>query len=107
MKPENIIFYPDGTITFTLKGVNFKGTEEQANEFLSLNDCQPLELEPMHWSESTGKYIKIKDMNYKHIENYISKEHVKGQWIVYALQSNSNNFRDYIRQLIKHYDLPK
>lgn len=104
MKAENITKSENGLIRLTLNGVKFVGTETEANAFLAINGCEPLQFKPQHWSSTKQCWINIEDMNHKHIENHIEKEWYYGESIVGYLKTNSCGFRDYVKQLISHYE---
>lgn len=104
MKAENIITTPSGYVKCTLNGIKIEGTLDQVNAILYANDCEPLKLKPQHWSSTKRCWVNIEDMNYRHIENHIEKEWACGELIVENIRKNHYNFRDYIKQLIKHYE---
>ena len=104
MKAENIIKSPSGYIKCTLNGIKIEGSEDQVNAILYVNGCEPLKFKPQHWSSTKQCWINIEDMNHKHIENHIEKEWYYGESIVKYLKTNSCGFRDYVKQLISHYE---
>ena len=104
MKAENITKTDNGLIRLTLNGVKFIGTEQEANGFLVINGCEPLNFEPQHWSETKQEWISIKDMAAKHIENHLIKRGIFYEYEIEELKNNEDNRRDYLRRLITVYD---
>lgn len=104
MKAENIITTPSGYVKCTLNGIKIEGTLEQVNVILQTNGYETIKFKPQHWSETKQCWISIEDMNFKHIENHIIKEWLIGESVVRYLRTNSDYFREYVKQLIKHYE---
>ncbi len=104
MKAEDIKKLPNGDVSCTLNGIILTGNPSDVNQILKLNKVEPLRFEPSHFSETKQKWIPISEMNFKHIENHLEKEFSHTENILYRLKYNTCNYRDYIKQLIKHYD---
>lgn len=102
MKVE-IITQKGNFITCTIGGVKLQGTKDYINTVLAMNGLPKLKLEPMHYSTTKDKYMPIKEMAVRHIENHLLKEFLD-EVLISCIRDNDENIRDYLRALIAGYD---
>jgi len=91
-------------VTCTIGGVKLQGTKDYINTVLAMNGLPKLNLEPMHYSTTKDKYMPIKEMAVRHIENHLMKETVIDDYLISYIRDNDDNLRDYLRALIAGYD---
>ncbi len=85
----------------TINGFKMTDSISMLNHHLQANGLDLIPQEAYHWSTTLGRYIRIADMNPKHVENHLIKNQLFDKWQLDAIANNDMNTREYLKVLLK------